>query len=177
MAFVCRVGLSPRWDRGSSQPQAGPQGQRAVLNGHVEKGTSPRSPAQPEGLPIEMHQPRTRGGGTDLGILSEKASSISVGFLLTASPLLTRARRPSGSAVSYLSIKPSGLCQQTNFPPGALAVCTAQRPGGAPTVGLMIAYRIRHPGTAKMRSQGPSRSPLAKCEMQGLHCYPPNIFL
>lgn len=80
MAFACRVGLSPRWDRGSSQPQAGPQGQRAVLNGHVEKGTSPRSPAQPEGLPIEMHQPRTRGGGTDLGILSEKGQQHLCGF-------------------------------------------------------------------------------------------------
>ena len=109
--------------------------------------------------------------------LARRASSIPVGFLLTAPPLLTRARRPGGSAVSYLSIKPSGLCQQKNFPPGALAVCTAQRPGGAPTVGLTIAYRIGHPGTAKMRSQRPSRSPLAKCEMQGLHCYPPNIFL
>ena len=115
---------------------------------------------------------------SDLGILSEKDQQHPCRF-----PPHWPSPAHSCSAPRQVSCLLSehqalGALLTKNFPPGAPAVCPAQHPLGRPPVwadwfptawGTQALWRCG--------CRGLSRSRLAKCEMQGLHCYPPNIFL
>lgn len=114
----------------------------------------------------------------DLGILSEKDQQPPCGFPPHCPSPAHPCSAPRQVSCLLSEHQALGALLTKNFPPGAPVMCPAQCPrGAAPVWADRFPTALGHPGTVKMRWQGLSRSPLANCEMQGLHCYPPNIFL